>query len=141
MKILRAAFLYWLLAFAAGFVLGALRVMLVEPMLATWLQGYALLAAVAIEAPIMLTVSWFAAAWVLGRRSAWTPAETLGMGGLAWLLLQLAELGLALAMGLSTAAYLEKLTTLAGVLGVALQLLFAFIPLLVLWRSKAFAVR
>lgn len=141
MKIIRAAFLYWLLAFAAGFVLGALRVMLVEPMLATWLQGYALLAAVAIEAPIMLTVSWFAAAWVLGRRPAWTPVETLGMGGLAWLLLQLAELGLALAMGVSTAAYLEKLTTPAGVLGVAIQLLFAFVPLWVLWRSKALAVR
>jgi hypothetical protein len=139
MKILRAAFLYWLLAFAAGFVLGALRVMLVEPMLATWLQGYALLAAVAIEAPIMLTVSWVAAAWVLGRRPAWTPAETLGMGGLAWLLLQLAELGLARAMGASTAAYLEKLTTPAGVLGVVIQLLFAFVPLLVVWRSKALA--
>jgi hypothetical protein len=139
MKIIRAAFLYWLLAFAAGFVLGALRVMLVEPMLAKWLEGFAPLVAVAIEAPIMLTVSWVAAAWVLGRRPAWTPVETLGMGGLAWLLLQLAELGLALVMGLSTAAYFEKLTTLAGVLGVVIQLLFAFVPLLVLWRSEALA--
>ena len=141
MKILRAAFLYWLLAFAAGFVLGALRVMLVEPMLAKWLEGFAPLVAVAIEAPIMLTVSWFAAVWLLGRRPAWTSAETLGMGGLAWLLLQLAELGLALVMGLSTAAYLEKLKTLAGVLGIALQLLFAFIPLLVLWRPTGVAAR
>jgi hypothetical protein len=139
MKIIRAALLYWLLAFAAGFVLGTLRVLLVEPMLAKWVQGFAPLVAVGIEAPIMITLSWFAAAWVLGRRPAWTPVETLGMGGLAWLLLQLAELGLALVMGLSTAAYLEKLTTPAGVLGVAIQLLFAFVPLLVLWRSKTLA--
>ncbi len=137
MKIIRAAFLYWLLAFAAGFVLGTLRVLLVEPMLAKWVQGLAPLVAVAIEGPIMIALSWFAAAWVLGRRPAWTPVETLGMGGLAWLLLQLAELGLALVMGLSTAAYLEKLTTSAGVIGVVIQLLFAFVPLLVLWRSRA----
>jgi len=42
-------------------------------------------------------------------------------------------------MGASTAAYLEKLTTPAGVLGVVIQLLFAFVPLLVVWRSKALA--
>jgi hypothetical protein len=50
MRLLRDAFLYFLIVFAAGWVLGAIRTLIIAPAIGS-------LAAVAIEAPIMLFIS------------------------------------------------------------------------------------
>lgn len=122
---LAAAIAYFAVAFACGFVLGALREIVVAPRLGA-------LAAVALEVPIMLAISWVAAG-VLVRRFAVaaTPAARLVMGGVAFTLLQIAELALAASLGLPPAAYVAGFATAKGALGLAAQLVYALLPLAV----------
>ncbi|WP_333825841.1 hypothetical protein [Pinisolibacter sp.] len=123
--VVKAAVAYFAVAFATGFVLGSIREIVVVPRLGG-------LAAVAIEAPIMLAISWIAATRIV-RRCA-VPADAavrLAMGGLAFVLLQAAEVALASALGTSPVAYAEAFATPRGLLGLAAQILFAIIPLFV----------
>ena len=57
---LGAGLAYFAVVFAAGFVLGTLRVLVVAPHLGE-------IAAVVAELPIMLAVSWIICGWLLGR--------------------------------------------------------------------------
>jgi hypothetical protein len=59
MRLLRNAVVYFLIVFAAGWVLGPIRIFIVQPALGS-------MAAVSIEAPIMILVSWLAARRVFG---------------------------------------------------------------------------
>ena len=123
--VVKAAVAYFAVAFAAGFVLGAIREIVVVPRLGG-------LAAVAIEVPVMLAISWIAAGAIVRRFAV--PADAaprLVMGGLAFVLLQAAEVALASALGTSPMAYVAALATPRGALGLAAQVVFAFIPLLV----------
>ena len=123
--VVKAAFAYFAVAFAAGFVLGAIREIVVVPRLGG-------LVAVAAEVPIMLTISWIAARAIVVRVAV--PPDLmsrLAMGGLAFGLLQAAEIALASAFGLPPAAYLAALTTPRGALGSAAQVVFALLPALV----------
>ncbi len=54
MRLVKNAFFYFLIVFAAGWVLGPLRIFFVEPRVGS-------LTAVSIEAPIMILISWLAA--------------------------------------------------------------------------------
>ena len=90
------------------------------------------LPAVLIELPIILSV-----AWLVCRRLivVFTVADKLPsrlqMGGVALVLLLLAELGLSLlVLQNSLAEHLQNYTTPAGFLGLGGQLLFAAFPLL-----------
>lgn len=74
MPVLTAALAYSALVFAAGFALGTLRVLLLAPRLGE-------MAAVALELPVMLVLSWVAARAVLRRRPL--PPGALGLGGQA----------------------------------------------------------
>ena len=84
---LRAGVAYFTIVFAAGFVLGTIRVLVVMPRLGE-------MNAVAIEIPIMLALSWAACAWLV-RRFAVPRAlvNRIAMGGLAFELLMLGEFG------------------------------------------------
>jgi hypothetical protein len=57
---IKAGALYSVVVFSAGFVLGALRVIWIAPLAGD-------LAAVALEAPIMLAFSWHACCWAAER--------------------------------------------------------------------------
>jgi len=120
----KAALAYFALVFAAGFALGALRVLALAPRLGE-------LVAVLLELPLMLAVSWAACGWALRRFAvsrAW-PAR-LAMGALAFVLLMAAELALAVAaFGQAPAAWLAALSTPAGAAGLLGQLAFALTPL------------
>ncbi len=120
----RAGLAYFAAVFAAGFVLGTLRVMVVVPALGE-------VAAVLLELPVMLALSWVACRWLIARfRVAARPAERLAMGGVAFAVLMLAEAGLAiLGFGQSLAGYLSALTGLPGAIGLAGQVAFAAMPL------------
>ena len=120
--ILAAAARYALTVFAAGFLLGAFRILWLAPRLGPT-------AAVALELPLILAVAWIAC-----RRTAasvpTTPRARLAMGGIAFLFLIAAEALIGSAFGRGPAAQIRELTTAAGLLGLAGQIAFALFPLL-----------
>lgn len=128
MSILRpaaAGLAYFAVVFAFAFVMGAVRVLLVAPRLGESL-------AVLLELPLVLAVSWWSCG-VLVRRLAVAQrlADRMVMGGLAFVLLQAAEVLLATAVfGATLPGYLARFMTLAGAVGLAGQIGFALIPLI-----------
>ncbi len=130
-SVLRGGFLYFAIAFAAGFVLGTLRILVLAPLIGE-------LAAVALELPVMLLVSWFACGGLVRQFSVPALAfPRLAMGALAFGLLMLAEIALSvLAFGRSGAEYLALLQTPSGLLGLSGQIAFAFIPLWQLGQAR-----
>jgi hypothetical protein len=120
---IRLGFLYFLAVFAIGFLLGALRVGLIVPRLGP-------LVAVLLEIPVMLGLAWLVCGALL-RRHGLTPAGRLVMGGLAFALLMLAELGLSVLLaGRSPAQHWALYRQLPDQIGLAAQLAFAGFPLL-----------
>ena len=134
-RILPAALAYFAVALAFGFVFGTLRVLFLAPAIGD-------LAAVLVEAPVMLAVSVFAAARLIPRFGVGSRAsERLSMGGIAFVLLQVAEGLLAGLLGPGAfaddvAAYVEAVWSPARMIGLAAQVGFALIPLFVPSRSE-----
>ena len=126
--VLGAGALYFAAIFALGFVLGTLR--------ALWLtRALGALPAVLLELPVMLAASWLVARWLLRRQMlagrVFGAAEALAMGGFAFILLMLAEAGLAYVLaGQGPGEWLAAMARPAGLAGLAGQILFALIPLL-----------
>lgn len=124
-----AAVLYFALVFGAGFVLGVVRVGVLVPRLGET-------AAVAMELPVMLAVSWLAAQSVV--RWLDVPATVTArvvMGGVAFALLMGAELVLAtVLLGLSLSQHVASYVILPKMLGLMAQLVFAAMPVLLLGR-------
>lgn len=123
-KAFHAGLAYSAAVFAAGFALGAARVLLVAPRLGE-------MGAVLLELPVILAVSWWTCGG-LARRFAVpsAPGDRLVMGLVAFVALQTAEVLLAvLAFGRSPVGYLAGLITPAGGIGLAGQIVFALFPL------------
>ncbi len=128
MQVSKAAAAYWAIIFALGFVLGTVRVMWLAP-------AVGLLPATAMELPVMLGASWWAAGRVLRRFGMASGGEALAMGALAFALLLGAECALAVVLvGQSPGAWLAGLAAPHAALGLAGQVVFAFIPW---WRARA----
>jgi hypothetical protein len=125
-----AGLIYFCIAFACGFLLGILRVIVVAPRLGA-------LTAVLIELPLMLATSWLAARWVCAiMQVPATLGDRLLMGALAFALLMLAEATLGLSLfGRNLQSQLEALATTPGFAGLAGQFVFALFPVLIA-RSK-----
>ncbi|MEE2567134.1 hypothetical protein [Hyphobacterium marinum] len=126
MRALLAGTAYFAMVFAAGFVLGAIRTLILAPRVGD-------LAAVLIELPAILAIAW----WVCGQiiRQFRLPGELtsrLVMGASAFVLLILAEYSLVwLISGLEASEFLASWgMSLAGAVGLAGQVLFAVFPLL-----------
>ncbi len=121
--IVKAGAAYFAIVFAAGFVLGTLRTLFLAPRLGE-------LFAVVLELPVMLAVSWVACGWVLVRFTV--PSDTgprLGMGGVAFGLLMLAELALSVGVfGRSVSEYADALATPHGLIGLGGQVIFGLLP-------------
>ena len=130
-RVLLAGTAYFGAAFGAGFVLGAVRTIVL-----VGAAGVGRTSAVAAELPLMLCWCWLAARRCVrllgdGGRSAPPPAGALlCMGCIAFGQLMLAETGLAVgALGLSARQYAaDMVTTTHGVLGLAGQVAFALMP-------------
>ena len=120
----QAGALYFVLVFAAGFVLGTLRVAFVAPALGA-------VTAVALELPLILAIAWLTARTITARLAiALSAVPRLVMGGSAFALLVTAEYaGPVALMGMTGAEYLAKMTTAAGLIGLTGQILFALVPL------------
>ena len=130
---LRAGTAYFVLVFLWGSALGTGRTLFLEPRLGT-------VAATLIELPLMLLLSWWLCGLVLSRH--FVPASLkarAAMGGLAFLLLMAAELGLSLyAVGGSVSGHFDAYREPAPLIGLAGQVLFALLPLVRL-RGEAMA--
>ncbi|MGL4810236.1 MAG: hypothetical protein ACRCXM_00545 [Beijerinckiaceae bacterium] len=121
----RAGLAYALLMFAAGFVLGTLRELVVRRHLGE-------LPAILMEIPVMLAASWFAARWLIRRFDV--PADArdrlvMGFVALAVLLAAEAATGIWL-MGQSLRQHVLSYASLRGLVTLASQGIFALIPLL-----------
>ena len=119
--------LYAALTFAAGFLLGVVRVLLIAPLAGP-------VTAVMLELPVMLAVSWLICGWILDRPWAYRRfPDRAAMGVAAFALMMALEVTMALTIfGQSPAAVLKGLAAPAGVLGLAGQAAFAMLPLA--WR-------
>jgi hypothetical protein len=122
---LRAGAFYIAIMFAIGFVLGTIRVLVVIPRVGDT-------NAVLLELPVMLALSWFACSWLVRRFAVPSDAAPrLVMGGVAFALLMLAELGVSVfGFGRSPAQHLASYQTLRAQLGLVAQLGFALFPLI-----------
>lgn len=122
-----AGFAYFAIVFAAGFVLGALRVPFFVPRIGET-------KAVFLELPIILLVSFLAARWLIPVFDV-SPliGDRVVMGAVAFGCLMVAELALSrLMMGRSLAEHLAHYRSLAGASGLAGQIAFALIPAILL---------
>jgi hypothetical protein len=119
---LHGASLYAAAAFAAGFVLGSLRVLLLAPALGEF-------AAVALELPVMLVISWVAFGVIAARlRLPHAIGTGMRIGIIAFVLLLLAEFVLGITLfARAPAAILDGWLSASGMLGLAGQILFALI--------------
>ena len=118
------ALAYVATVFAAAFALGVLRVLVVAPRLGE-------LAAVALEVPVVLGLSWLVAGRVLRRWPLAGPGPRLAMGALAFACLMALELILATRLfGRPLDAVFSDMATLPGLVGLAGQIGFALVPAL-----------
>lgn len=122
MRDLTQALRYFGIVFAAGFALAFVRIPFLVP-------RYGARAAELIEIPVMLVVITLASRWIQ-RRNAWLSGPRLmGIGGIAFVLMIAAELGVALAMSdLSLAGYVSSRDPVSGTVYLLSLVVFALAP-------------
>jgi hypothetical protein len=117
---------YFLLLFALGFVLGTLRVILVQPRFGT-------LAATLAEVPVMLTAALYTCRWAIRRWSV-PPEMSIRWAMVLWFVILLfvfeTLLG-TLLFGRTAADQWATLKTTAGMVGLGAQLIAAMFPVVV----------
>lgn len=120
---LKAGFVYAVAVFALGFGLGAIRIALVVP-------RFGETAAVLLEAPIMLIASWWVCLRCVGHFRVETSLTARSLMGLvAFVTLQSAEIGLAMAaFERSPSQYWLALWSTPGMIGLGSQIAFAWFP-------------
>jgi hypothetical protein len=130
MRTLATALLYFALVFGAGFLLGPIRVLLLEPRIGE-------LWAAICEAPFMLAAIVLAARWVpcaTRLERSFGPLALMGVVALA--LQQIADLAVGIGLrGLSPSQQFAHFATPQGLIYAALLLAFLAMPLLVNRRS------
>jgi hypothetical protein len=121
-----AATVYFLMLFALGFALGAIRVLAVTPRIGE-------LAATLTEVPLMLTAAFFASRWTITRwRVPRDPAARWAMVFWFLILLFLFETLLgAMLFGRAMAEQGAGLATPAGLVGISAQIIAALLPVFV----------
>jgi hypothetical protein len=124
MQTVKAGLAYWTAIFALGFVLGALRELWIAP-------GIGESRAVLLELPVMLAASWLAAKWLVRRFGIASAGQALAMGALAFVLLMASEALLAFVLGTSPWEWLTAMTRIPGAIGLAGQLVFGVMPVVV----------
>ena len=128
MGVLRAAFVYFLIVFGAGFVLALVRIPFLVP-------RFGVRTAELMEMPVMLAViAW--ASWRLARGTpALSRAGRLAAGLLALCFLVITEVALGYALGArSPGAYLEGRDPVSGLAYLASLVVFGLAP--ALWTAR-----
>ena len=125
---MRAGLVYAIIVFVLGFIIGTIRIFLLVPRVGET-------AAVAVETPVMLTLSWLMSLWIVGRLDvAPTFTTRMAMGVVAFVTLMVLELGLSIIVfHRSIAEHVATYSTSPGRIGLSAQILFAVFPVLQLW--------
>jgi len=125
MNLLKAGVFYFMIVFAAGFMLGTIRVLWIVPRLGTRVAEL-------IEAPIMIFISMIAAGWLVRRFREITKASDWLWAGLTGLtLMMLTEFSVVLWLrGLSLAEYIATRDPVSSAVYFGSLVLFALLPLL-----------
>jgi hypothetical protein len=130
LNVLKAGTLYFVLVFAAGFVLGIIRTIWIAPHFGT--RNAELM-----EAPVMLVVIVPSARWAARRLTtptSWARRLTVGLVALGLLLL--AEFTVVLwVRGFTITQYLADRDPVSGAVYVVMLAVFALMPLLMVKRS------
>jgi len=130
MRALKASVGYFLLVFAVGFALGAIRVPFVVPRLGVrWAE--------LLEMPLMLFSSFLAARFCVRRYGPFSAVRRLGIGALALALLVASELGLTVALGQSVGEYIAGRDPVSGIAYLISLSVFAVLPLIVRRRRRS----
>jgi hypothetical protein len=121
---IRAGLAYFLCFFAIAFLLGTLRELLVAPWLGPSVARF-------VEMPLMLLVTWFAAAWAVRRFALAAAAQRLTMGVIAFVLTLLGELLVGLyGFGMTARQWFAQFGAGEGLLTLAVQSSIVLFPLL-----------
>lgn len=125
-RVVRAGLLYFAVVFAAGFVLGFFRVVFVVPKIGVRLAEL-------IEVPMMITISYFVARWLIGRlQIPYRVPDRAFVGIIALFLLLSTELGLVFWLQkVSFSEYLASRDPISGAAYLISLLLFGLFPLIV----------
>jgi hypothetical protein len=131
MQVLKAGVVYFLIVFAAGWILGPIRELWAVPRLGR-------MTAMLLEAVIMLTAMTVAAHWVIRRFSVLqTFGSTISVGLVAVGILAPAKLaGVVWVRGLSLHEYLGSFVTIPGLVSLLMFLLFAAMPTVVMRTGR-----
>ena len=123
---IKAGLCYFALTFGAGFLLGPLRILVLEPRVGA---GVAEL----VELPVMILVTWLAACWTIRRfHLPFSRGPRLLMGVLAFALLLAAEFSLVLPLrGLALEQYFAARDPVSGIAYYLSLVLLASMPLIV----------
>lgn len=131
MKILKLGFLYYLLVFAAGFVLGACRVIFIVPILGVrWAE--------LLELPLILSVSYLSAKFLISRFEIGSNFfNRLKMGVIALAFLLFTEFTFVLKVqGITLQQYFVSRDPVSSGAYFISLIIFALIPALLLCKSK-----
>ena len=130
MKIVAAAFLYSITVFAAGFVLGAIRVLWLEPKIGP-------LAAVLCESPLLLIAMALASRWVPDVMHLHHDPVSLGLMGIGALAVQqVTDLTVGFYVrGITLAEQLAHFATAPGLVYAGLLVAFVAMPILLNRRT------
>lgn len=123
---LRAGALYFIVVFAAGFILGTIRTLWVVPRFGTrWAE--------LMEAPVMVLISFLAARWVVRRLSMpFNAPRRFALGFVALICMLVAESAFAFWLrGLTIREYWAGRDPISGNVYLAALGLFALMPLLI----------
>lgn len=122
---IKAAVLYFAIVFGAGFILGAIRTLLIVPRIGAR-------TAELIEAPIMIAISFLVAAWAVSTLSVPAVLSCRAiMGAIALILMFIAEFVLMKLRGMSLREYFATRDPVASSVYYFALLLFAMAPILV----------
>jgi len=123
---LKAGLRYFGIVFTAGFVRGAIRIVLLVLRLGAR-------TAELLETPVMLLVSFVAARWVVHRQAVpFTLSNRCGMGAIALALLLAAEFGFVLWLrGMTISQYFATRDPVSGTAYYVALVVFALMPMFV----------
>ena len=130
MRDLSQAITYFIIVFAAGFALAFIRIPFLVPQ-------YGVRTAELMEIPVMLVVIGLSSRWIQQRNPQCSSAHLLAIGSIGFLLMIVAELGVAVATSdLSPASYVLAKDPVSGAAYLLSLVLFALAPWLWSVRSR-----